>query len=537
MKVHDAVAKTIADHGVRNLFGLMGDANMLYITDFIIKHEGHFVPAVDERNSVLMAGGYATANDVVGVATVTHGPALTNAITSLVEMTRGRVPVVLVTGDTPWARDHLQWIDIRAVASLAGAGYERVWHPKRTARDVAHSFRRARAERRPVILDVPYDLLEHEAGDGQSGGLAIASQRTQADPDVLDDALGLAVSAARPVVLAGRGAVRADARDALAELADYLGAPVATSLLAKDFFRGHPLDLGVCGTISTPVTSGHIAEADCVLAFGASLNQFTADRGHLLRGSRVVHVDLDPATFGIFTPVEVPIAGDARAVAEQMLQRLKEAQHRAAERHNDALARALANQSPFDDFTDQSNVETIDLRTAMITLDRVLPEHRNLVTDVGRSMTTPWRYIHVDDPRGFAHSVNFGSIGLGLGTAVGVAAARPDRVTVAVLGDGGFMQGSTELRTAVNERLPLAVVIANDGAYGAEWRKLTDYGVDPRHSLSNWPDLATLAEAYGARGHTVRTVEDLEKLRPVLADLDGPVLIDVRIDPAVEVAP
>ena len=112
VKVHDAVARTIADHGVRTLFGLMGDANMLYITDFITRHQGRFVPAADERNSVLMAGGYAAAGDVIGVATVTHGPALTNAVTPLVEVTRGRLPVVLVTGDTPANRDHLQRIDM-----------------------------------------------------------------------------------------------------------------------------------------------------------------------------------------------------------------------------------------------------------------------------------------------------------------------------------------------------------------------------------------------------------------------------------------
>lgn len=535
MRVHDAVARTIADHGVRTLFGVMGDANMLYITDFIIRHEGRFVPAVDERNSVLMAGGYAAAGDVAGVATVTHGPALTNAITSLVEITRGRLPVVLVTGDTPAERDHLQRIDIQEIARLSGAGYEKVWGAETAARDAARAFQRVAAERRPVILDVPYDLLECDSGDYRSEGPAVSPQRTQADPDVLDNALGLAVNASHPVVLAGRGAVRAGARDALLELSEYLSAPVATTLLAKDYFRGHPLDLGICGTLSTPVASGRLAAADCVLAFGASLNQFTADHGGLLRDARVVQVDCDPASFGTFTLAEVPIVGDARAVAEQMLGSLKEAGYQPAARQTEGLARELRAQSPFSDFNDQSSTDTVDLRAAMITLDRVVPEQRNLVTDGGRFVTTPWRYVHVDDPLGFAHSVNFGSIGLGLGTAVGVAAARPDRVTLAVLGDGGFMQGSAELRTAVNERLPLIVVIANDGAYGAEWRKLKGYGIDPRFSRTSWPDLVGLAEAYGARGYTVRTVEDLEKLKPVFTDLAGPVLVDVRIDPAVEV--
>jgi acetolactate synthase I/II/III large subunit len=537
VKVHLAVTKAIADQGTQALFGLMGDANMLYITDFIVCYGLNYVPAVDERNTVLMAAGYATGTGSVGVATVTHGPALTNAVTSLTEAARSRVPVVLVTGDTPWVRGHLQWIDIRGVANLAGAGYERVWRAETAAADTARAFRRARAERRPVVLDVPYDMLELDGGEDQQAGVREpARQRPQADSEALDAALGLAASADRPVVLAGRGAVASDARAALVRLADHLGAPLATSLLAMDYFRGHRLNLGVCGTVSTPVASARLAAADCVLAFGASLNEFTADRGGLLQDTRVIHVDTDPASFGTFTPVAVSVIGDARAVAEQMVESLTEADYRPAGRQNDSLARELAEQSPASGYVDQSNTETIDLRTAMITLDRVLPDRRNLVTDVGRSMSTPWRYVHVDDPLGFAHSVSFGSIGLGMGTAVGLATARPDRVTVAVIGDGGFMQGSTELRTAVNQRLPLIAVIANDGVYGAEWRKLSDYGVDPNYSRSSWPDLAGLADAYGARGYTVRTAEDLEKLRPVFAELDGPVLVDLRLDPVVEVA-
>jgi thiamine pyrophosphate-dependent acetolactate synthase large subunit-like protein len=534
VKVHDAVARTIADHGVRTLFGLMGDANMLYITDFISQHQGRFVPAVDERNSVLMAGGYAAAGDVVGVATVTHGPALTNAITSLVEVTRGRLPVVLITGDTPADRDHLQRIDIQEVARLAGSGYEKVWVAETAARDTARAFQRAAADCRPVILDVPYDLLECDAGDYRFGGLAVSPQRTQADPDVLDDALGLAVNASRPVVLAGRGAVRAGARDALLELSGYLGAPVATSLLAKDYFPGAPPEPrclrrpvhpgGVRPTCRGRLRAGLRREPEPVhrrsrrapsgrpgRAGGLRSRRLrklhagrSADRGRRARGRRADA--LEPQGGG----------------------------YEPADRQTVGLARELREWSPSSDFKDQSSADTVDLRAAMITLDQVVPERRNLVADGGRFVMTPWRYVHVDDPLGFVHSVNFGSIGLGLGTAIGVAAARPDRVTVVVLGDGGFMQGMTELRTAVNERLPLIMVIANDGAYGAEWRKLKSYGLDPGFSRTNWCDLAGLAEACGARGYTVRTVEDLEKLKPVFADLTGPVLVDVRIDPAIE---
>ncbi|WP_029429893.1 thiamine pyrophosphate-binding protein [Blastococcus sp. URHD0036] len=532
MQVHDAVARTLSEQGVDTLFGLMGDANMLYITDFVSQQGGRFVPVVDERSSLLMAAAYASARNCVGVATVTHGPALTHAMTGLVEATRGNQPVVLVTGDTPGVASHIQYIDVRAVAALAGAGYERVWSGASAAPDAARAFRRALTERRPIVLDVPFDLLEDECGSDELAARVELAGPHDADEESIDAALGLALSASRPVVLAGRGAVHGGARDTLVELAEHLGAPLATTLLARDLFRGHRLDLGVSGTVSTGVASGYLATADCVLAFGASLNQWTTDRGHLLQNARVVHVDRDAARLNAHRPAEISIVGDARAVAAQLLDHLKAAEVEPSSRSNDTLARELAEWAPERSFTDRSGTDTIDLRTAMVTLDRVLPRERNLVTDAGRSMTTPWKFVHGDDPRGFMHSVNFGSIGLGVGTAVGMAVARPDRPTVAVVGDGGFMQGVVELSTAVRERLPLIVVVANDGAYGAEWVKLAEYGLNPEGSRTQWPHLAGLAEAFGARGYTARTVQDLEKLEDVFADLQGPVLVDLVIDPA-----
>jgi thiamine pyrophosphate-dependent acetolactate synthase large subunit-like protein len=531
MQVHDVVTSTVVAHDVRTVFGLMGDANMLFVTDFIIKHDGRFVGAVDERNSVVMAGGYAAATGRIGVATITHGPGLTHATTSLVELARGTVPVVVITGEPPGVRDFPQWSDMRALASFAGVGYERVWSPETASDDTTRAFRRAAAERRPIILDVPRDLLGKEAGELRTVTPVTATpQRIRPDLDALDRALGIAVSAKRPVVLAGRGAVWADAHDAIVELADLLGAPLTTSLLAKDWFRGHPLDLGISGTVSTPVAIDRLANADCVIAFGASLNQFTTDRGRLFGDAGLVQVDVSPHCFGDWVPVSEAVLGDARLVAEEMVQNLKDAGIEAPPR-DEALAAAVAAYSPFDEFTDASTAETIDVRIAMSTLNRLVPKRRNVVTDIGRAMFIPWKFLDVDDPRGFVAASHFTSIGLALGTAVGVATARPDRPTVATIGDGGFMQSVNELRTAVNERLPLIVVISNDGAYGAEWRKLKLYGVDPSYSRNRWPDFATLAEAHGAHGVTVRTVEDLEKLEPQLQEPDGPIVIDLRLDP------
>ncbi len=535
MKVHEVVAQTLLRNGVTTVFGLMGDANMLYLSDYL-NGGGRFVPVAFEGASVSMADGWSRATSGVGVCSVTHGPALTNTLTALVEAVRNHSRVLLITGGTPRVRGHLQSIDIARVCSVAQAGYERVTGADTAAADIERALRRVIGENLPVVLDVEYDLLTRDAEPlgTPGGGLADADPRPHPDPVVLDEALGLVASARRPIVLAGRGAVRSGARSALIELADRLGAPLATSLLGKDYFRGHPHNLGICGTLSTGIAAAEISTSDCVVAFGASLNEFTADSGHLLnRDRRIVHCDVDSARPGADTPYEIAVIGDARATAQAMVDRLREAGHQGRQ-PSDVLRAGLAD-NPYDPYTDVSTHETVDIRTAMIRLDQMLPAARNVVTDVGRFMMAPWRYLHVADPRSFMHTTNFGSIGLGLSTAIGVGVARPDIPTVLVAGDGGLMMGAQELHAAVRTRIPLLVVVANDGSYGAEWRKLNEAGVDPKYSLNTWPDFVDLAGAVGMRGVTVRNIDDLASLTADLADLADPLLVDLRLDPSVDI--
>jgi len=534
MQVHEAIAAALLEHEVDTVFGLMGDANMLYLTSYQ-KQGGRFVGAAHEGNSVGMADAYSRISGKIGVASVTHGPALTNTLTSLVEAVRSRSSVLLITGDTPPEPTYFQQVDISAVAAAAGAGYEKVYRPKTLVRDINRALQRAASEQRAIVLDIPIAMMRAEATDQADTGRAVAPPRGTPDQDALERAVGLALSANRPVVLAGRGAVDSGAREELIGLAERLGAPLATTLLGKDYFAGQPQNLGIYGNLSHPVASGAIGEADCVLAFGASLNAYTSHGGSLFTGKRVVQVDADAGRFGWYTPVQEPIAADARLTAEAMNSLIDEAGHKPNTGWVRGLEKALADYSPRATFKDRSGVDTIDIRSAMIRLDELLPQQHNLVTDIGRFVIGAWPYLHVDDPANFTTMGAFGSIGLGMGGSIGTALARPDRLTVAVFGDGGFMMNVSDLTTAVREKLNMLYVVLNDGAYGAEHYKLRDYGVDPDYSLTSFPDLARMAEAMGLRSATVRKVEELDVVPELLAGGDGPCLIDVRIDPAINI--
>lgn len=535
MKVHQALANTLAAHDVSVMFGLMGYTNMMYMTDYIASGHGQVIGAVHEAGAVSMADGYHHISGKVGVATVTRGPGFTNTLTALTGAVRNRSRLLVLTSDAGSESTHFQSIDTAAVVAPTGAGYERIYRPDTLVRDVNRAFHRIAGEQRPIVLNVPFDFLMAEAGDDQRAVSRPGLEgRIGFDPVMLDNALGLVASAKRPLILAGRGAVESDAREELIKLAEILGAPLATTLLAKDFFRGHPLNVGICGNLSSDIGSTVISEADSIVAFGASLNLFTALRGDIFKGKRIVQCDTDPARFGTYTPVDEAVVGDVRVVAAAMTSHLEEADLK----HGSWAKKfepALASASPSEEFVDQSNDETVDVRAAMIRLDEVLPYERTIVSDVGRFTTAAWRYLHVSAPKRFSHSGAFGSIGLGMATAIGAAIADPGRPTVALAGDGGFMMHLGEFSTAVRYAVPMLVIVLNDGSYGSEYHALKEHGVDPAYSLNQWPDLAPVAESLGGRGMTIRSVKELDILHDIFTGLRGPLLLDVKLDPAVDI--
>ncbi|MFR9804117.1 thiamine pyrophosphate-binding protein [Pseudonocardia sp. RS010] len=533
--VNTCVAEALLRFGPRIVFGVLGDANMVYMHGFV-GSGGTYIGAVDERAALMMAVGSAQTADDVGCATVTHGPGLTNTVTSLVEAVRGRTPLVLLTGETPPVHDYVQAIEIAPLVLATGALYRRVLDPTHVGADVRAAFRLAEGERRPVVLDIPFALLDQDAGPLVLGpSPARQRQRVSPDPDVVDEALGVLASAQRPVVLAGRGASSDGARTALLRLADALGAPLGTTLLGRDLFRGERWDLGVIGTLSDATALDVVSSSDCVIAFGASLNHYTTDRGWLRDQRAVVHVDIDPGQLGRFGAVTADVLGDAEIVATQMAQALAESGHKASSFRSPALGERLAARDPRCDFLDTSANGFVDARLAMIRLDEVLPSDRIVVTDVARFAAAPWKYLHASSPQAFTHTANFGSIGLGLPAAIGASASDSSRVTVAVAGDGGAMMAIAELATVARLRLPMVIVVVNDNCYGAEWSSLERRGLDPKLSLTPWPSFAEVARGMGVSGLTVRTEAELDEVGRRVAEGDMPLVVDLRVDPAVDI--
>ena len=536
MKVSEAIGQVLAARGVEVFFGLLGSGNFA-VTNALRAAGAAFYSSRHEGGAVSMADGYARVCGKVGVCSVHQGPGFTNTLTGLTEAAKSRTPLLVLAADTPagalWSNFK---VDQSALASLAGAIPERVRGAATAAEDAARALRRATVERRPVVLNIPVDVVE-KGFEEDPLDLPVLPELEPPRPSdrSVDRVVELLASSERPVIVAGRGAALSGARAALEALGERVGALLATSAVGNGVFAGHPYSVGISGGFSSPLAVEKLSRADVVLAFGASLNRWTTRHGGLFPGSaRVVQVDLDEEAIGALHPVDVGVVGDAAQTAWSIVEGLDRNRVRKAGFRSDGVAREISTRRWHDELCEESDSDGyIDPRTLSIALDDLLPEERTVSTDSGHFLGYPSMYLAVPDALGFVFPNAFQSVGLGLACGIGAAVGRPDRLSVAAVGDGGALMALGELETAARYGLPMLVVVYNDAAYGAEVHHFGPMGrpVD----LARFPetDFAALARAAGAEGLTVRRREDLAPLKGWLGRLDGPMVIDAKVDPGV----
>jgi acetolactate synthase-1/2/3 large subunit len=543
MQVTEAIGQALTELGVDTAFGLVGSGNF-HVTNALIARGTRFVAARHESGAASMADGWARITGRPGVLTLHQGPGITNALTALTEAAKSRTPLLVLAADVSHAAKHSNFrIDVAAISAGIGATPARLHSPGFAVDDVVRAYRTAERERRCVILAMPLDVQAGECAWPEAGVAGVAPGVAPvpdglgfSPPDQQVAALARRLSAAqRPVFIAGRGA-RAAGPAAVAELerlADACGALLATSAAAKGLFRGRPWDLDVSGGFATPLAAELIRGADLVVGWGCSLNMWTLRSGALIGpGAAVVQVDHDAAAIGAHRRPELGVTGSVGATARAVLSAGDfPAGGRAGYRSDEVRAR-IAGAGRWRDvpYADEGYGGRIDPRTLTIALDDLLPAERTVAVDSGNFMGYPSMYLSVPDQDGFTFTQAFQSIGLGLGSAIGSAIARPDRLTVAALGDGGALMGVSELETAVRLGLPMVIVVYNDDAYGAE---VHHFGPDghPLETVMFPPtDIAAIARGFGCAGVTVRGPADLDAVRDWLDDSrDRPLLIDAKV--------
>lgn len=528
--VYQSIAQSVLDHDVETMFGLMGDANLFMVDHYVRNCGGEFVPVAIEGSAVLMALAYSKVSGKVGVATITHGPALTNCMTALVEGARAHMPTVLLCGDTPQADpQNLQNIDQRELVKTTGAGFIQIRSAQTVSEDIAKGFYRAKAEKRPIVVNMPADFMWQEVAHGVVRYPLFNAPSLVPEGEDFENAIGMIASARRPIILAGGGAIHA--KDSLVKLSNRLEAPVATTLKAKGLFNDHPYNMDIFGTLSTPQAYELIAQSDCVICFGTSLHHFTTDRGKLVKGKRVIQINNEVSEIGKNFHPGVALAADAKLSADNILFWLDEAEIPSSQFTQELEPYSL-NRHPAPTLKAQAGQNSINYVGALEKLEEVLPKDRVLTTDGGRFMTEVWCRISAPDPRSFLVTAHFGSIGLGIAAAIGASLAVQDRPVVVFSGDGGFMMGGiNEFNTAVRLNRDLIVIVCNDSAYGAEHIQFVDRHMDPGLTQFEWPSFAELAKTLGGDGLEVRTQEDLEDAVQMIKARQKPLLIELKLDP------
>jgi len=331
----------------------------------------------------------------------------------------------------------------------------------------------------------------------------------------------------RPIVLAGRGAVEANADSVLQRLAATLGAPIVTTLPAKGLCSRYRLSAGVCGALGSRVASELLAASDCVYAVGSSLNSWTTSHGDWVAGKQVIHVDVDHNILAN-SSAELKLHGDARIVSTRLLNRLPRSQSSWPRRLLDRIYSAQRIPILLD------GPGTVDPQRALISLNEALPSRRALVIDGGHFAIFANQLLAVRDPRLFAVTYSFGAIGQALPVALGAAFALRGRLlTVAVVGDGGLMMALPDLDTAARYALRVLVWVMNDEGYGQERHALAAHNLAPNEADYPSPDLVAVARAMGLDAHRIDSIESLAHVARLITKISRPTLVDVRVNPNV----
>jgi acetolactate synthase I/II/III large subunit len=522
LPVHEVLADAFAAEGVETVFALMGDANMYWATCLSQKHGVRLVHARHEHSAVAMADGYARATGRVGVATLTCGPAFTQILTALAVAVQRRVPMVVFAGDTPVGDIyHAQQLNQRPLAEAVGAKFIPLRSLDRLLADVQEAFYIARHHSWPVILSVPMDMQAETfpwlAEYATSEGLVPRSQRPRPDPEVVREAAGMLTESQRPILLAGEGAVRSGARPEIEELAAETGALLATTLRAKGMFDGSEFNIGVAGAFASTEARDLFSEADLVVGVGAGLGFYTTEGGYLYPGARTIQIDIKP--HGLWQGLRVAdlhMTADAKVGVQALMEDVRERSGKGARYRSEQVRTRIADSTP-DMRQMPLEPDTLDPRQAVLELDRVVPKDWDVVVGVGHFFN--WvTHLHGRPPERYHITHDFGAIGQGLPTAIGVAAARGDGKVLLLEGDGSLLMHIQELEVLARHNIQLLICILNDGAYGAEVHKLRAMGIYADEAIFGRTDLAGIARAFGLGGAKVK---EPGKLGALFADHVG----------------
>ena len=542
LKAGEAVIELLRQEGVSHIFGIVG-SSFLDILDPLYDDETmQFIGVRHEQGAALMADGFSRISGAPSVCLATNGPGVLNLTYGIGSAYVAHSPVVVLAPSA--SRDHQyrnssqEFDQVALFKPITKASFP-VNKIERLPDAIRQAFRIATSGKMgPVMVDIPRDLLPGAEIDLDllpPESYRSGQTRARGDRNLVDKAARTLLSAQRPVILAGGGIQWSNAGEEVSRLADLIGAAVVTSYGRADAIpNDHPMFLGHLGRLGSEEAIEAVRQADVILAAGTRLSQSTTfyDNRFIPADAQIVQIEIDPQELGRNYPVTVGIEGDAKAVLEDLLERMRADEPRPNPQWVSEIGDLAARRA--DRLNGEGRLSYLPLKPQRVyaELRKVMPRDAIIALDAGLAPNFGQDRLNFYEPRSLITSLDLGGLGFSFPASLGAKFAAPDRPVVNFNGDGGFLFNAQEFATAVRYNLKVVTVIMNNSCWGSE-KAYQRYAFDERYvgADTNNPRFDRYAELFGGTGFYVERPEDVGDALLEALKTDGPSIIEIPTDP------
>ncbi|SHI27943.1 biosynthetic-type acetolactate synthase large subunit [Clostridium intestinale] len=525
----EILIQCLIEQGVDTIFGYPGGA-VLNIYDALYKYRNDIrhVLTCHEQGASHAADGYARSTGKVGVCLATSGPGATNLVTGIATAYMDSIPMVAITGNVTrplLGKDSFQEVDITGITLPITKHNFMVRDINELADIIREAFRIAQEGRPgPVLVDIPKDISAQKGAYIKQEPVKVKRKTEFITDKALDEVAKLINQSSKPFIYAGGGIIRADASEELMEFAEKIDSPTATSLMCMGGFPvTHPLFTGMIGMHGTKASNLGAWECDLLIAIGSRFSDRVISSNSNLEGAKIIHLDVDPAEINKNVKVDASVIGDVRETLRKLIPLVEKKNnnewtekikgYKDSVKNLNSKKEELTPEFLFEKINDLTNGEAI------------------ITTEVGQHQMWASQFYKHMKPKRFVTSGGLGTMGFGLGAAIGSKVGNPDKLVINIAGDGSFAMNCNELATAYAQKAPVITIIVNNNALGMV-RQWQNFFYEERYShtsINRGTNFVKLVEAYGGKGYLVEKREELEPVLKEAINSSVPVVIDYRV--------
>ena len=535
----EILIKSLLDEGVDTVFGYPGGA-VLNIYDYLYKYKDkikHYL-SCHEQSAAHAADGYARSTGKVGVCIATSGPGATNLVTGIATAYMDSVPLVAITGNVAknlLGKDSFQEVDITGITMPITKHNFIVKDINNLQETIRKAFYIAREGRPgPVLIDIPKDITSDKTEYKDLKPLEVEPKSKHITDNVLKEVAKYINESSKPFIYAGGGIINSNATEELINFAEKLNAPVATTLMCRGAISSeHRLNTGMIGMHGSNASNILATKADLIIALGARFSDRVISNRKFIKNAKVIQIDVDPAEINKNVKVDSFIIGDIKTALQRLTPLLDDKKNQEwLDTLDDLKVLDVAKNS-------NDDVEELTPKFLLNKLSEIDKGDFIIATEVGQHQMWTAQFFNFKSPRTLISSGGLGTMGFGLGAAIGAKVANPEKTVFNIAGDGSFGMNCNEFATAVKYNIPIKIIVMNNNSLGMvrQWQSFFYEARYSQTTLDRATDFVKLAEAFGGVGFRVEKRDDLENVLNEALSINKPVIIDYRIDSDKKVFP